>query len=100
MDAGSVSRALSAVACACAKLTTEIFDEDGHGRNRALQIAADVSERCRVGDSVESTSDVAFSGRKGEPIGEKAHDWNERQKNDAGTDGERGEHASQPVERK
>jgi hypothetical protein len=44
---------------------TEVFDDDAHGRNRALEIAADVSERCRVCDSGESTSDVAFTGRKG-----------------------------------
>ena len=67
---------------------TEVFDDDPHGRNRALEIAADLSERCRVGDSSEGASDVAFAGRKGEPIGDKAHDRNERQKNDAGADGE------------
>ena len=44
---------------------TEVFDDDPHGRNRALEIAADVSEHCRVGDSGESASDVAFTGRKG-----------------------------------
>jgi hypothetical protein len=67
---------------------TEVFDNDPHRCNRALEVAADVSERCRVGDRSEGAPDVAFTGRKGEPVGDKAHDRNERQKNDAGADRE------------
>ena len=87
---------MSAVACALLETydqivvgtDTEVFDDDPRGRNRALKIATDVSERCRVGNSSEGAPDVAFTGRKGEPIGDKAHDRNECQKNDAGANGE------------
>src|SRR5262245_40906848 len=73
---------------------TEAFDDNPQIGNRALEIAADVSERCRVGDSSEGASDVALTGRIGEPIGDKAHDRNEHQKNNAGADGEASMRAS------
>lgn len=47
-----------------------------HRRHRALEIAAGVGERCRVGDSTEGASDVALAGGESEPIRYKARNRN------------------------
>src|SRR6478609_1312919 len=105
MDAASVSRALSAVACACSKLTTRLLSGLTLKSLTMMRMDATALLKSRLTSASAVECVTVAKARPTSPspavkVGDKTHDRNKRQKNDAGADGERGEHASQPVERK
>ncbi len=78
----------------------EIFHDDSHRLDRALEIAAGVGEPGGMLDGLKGGADGAFAREISEPVGEEAEHRDQRQHDDAGAHRNRGQQPDQPAERK